>query len=369
MIVGVPKEVKEGENRVSVTPYGARVLVEAGHKVLIEEKAGIGSNFSDEEFKSAGAQVVPKEDLLNESEMIVKVKEFVKEEYSLLHPEQILFAYLHLAANKELTQALLSRKVIGIAYETVQTKEGFLPLLAPMSEIAGRVSIFIGAYYLAKPMGGEGILLSSVPGVASGKVVILGGGTVGINAAKIAAGVKAQVTILDVNIERLRYLDNVLPDNVTTLASSKYNLESLLPNTDLLIGAVLIPGAKAPHLVSRKMLGLMRKGAVIVDPAVDQGGCVETTRPTTLLYPTYEVEGIIHYCVANIPALYPRTSTLALTNATLPYVLKIANGYKKALREDSALIKGLNVYKGRVTHLKVAEAHNLPFVRVEDVLR
>jgi len=370
MVIGIPKEIKKAEFRVAVTPAGVRTLCDAGHKVLVQKGAGEGSGFSDEEFKKAGAKIIKdKTKLFNEAELILKVKEPLPEEYQLFHQGQILFTYLHLAADKNLTQALLRAKIVGIAYETVQRDDGFLPLLAPMSEIAGRIAPLVGSFYLTKHKGGMGKFIGGVPGVPPANVVILGGGTVGMNAAKIAAGMRARVTILEINAQRLRYLDDVMPSNVVTLMSNSYNLEKVLPDTDLLIGAVLIPGAKAPHLVTRNMLHLMRPGSVIVDVAVDQGGCVETTHPTTHDDPVFEVDGIIHYCVTNMPGAYPETSTFALTNATLPYVLKIANkGYKDALREDPALARGLNVISGKLTRREVAEAHHLPFSPFEEVL-
>jgi len=363
MVIGIPKEIKKGEFRVAATPACVKVLSEEGHKVIVEARAGEGSGFSDEEFQKVGAEIIKdKEKLFDEAELILKVKEPSSEEYEFFHEGQILFTFLHLAANKTLTEALLKSKIVGIGYETVQRDDGYLPLLAPMSEIAGRISPLVGSFYLAKHKGGKGKFIAGAPGVPPGKVVVLGGGTVGMNAAKIAAGMRAQVTILDVNIERMRYLDNIMPPNITTLMSNSYNLEKILPDVDLLIGAVLVPGAKAPCLVTREMLQLMRKGSVIVDVAADQGGCLETSHPTTQDNPVFEVDGIIHYCVTNIPGAYPRTSTFALSNATLPYVLKIANkGYKDALTEDVTLFRGLNVINGSLTCRKVAEAHNLPF--------
>lgn len=370
MIIGVPKEIKKAEFRVAITPAGVKVLSDAGHRVLVEKGAGKESGFSDDEFKRVGAKIIyDKKKLFDDADLILKVKEPVPEEYDLFHEDQILFTFLHLAANEPLTRDLLKSKVIAIAYETVQKDDGSLPLLAPMSEIAGRISPLVGSFYLAKHKGGSGKLIAGVPGVPPAKVVVIGGGTVGANAAKIAAGMRAWVTILDVNVKRMCYLDDVMPPNVTTLASNSYNLERILPNTDLLIGAVLIPGAKAPHLVKRDMLHLMMPGSVIVDVAVDQGGCVETTHPTTQDDPVFEVDGIIHYCVTNMPGAYPRTSTLALTNVTFPYVLKIANkGYKEALREDKALARGLNLFKGKITCEGIAKAHNLPYHSVKEVL-
>ena len=370
MKIGVPKEIKKVEYRIALTPTGVRALKEEGHKVLVEKGAGEGSGFLDEEFKRAGAEIIEdKRKLFDDVELILKVKEPVPKECNLFHEGQVLFTFLHLAAGKNLTQTLLKAKIVGIAYETVQKDDGYLPLLTPMSEIAGRISPLIGSFYLAKHKGGMGKFIGGVPGVPPAKIGILGGGTVGTNAAKIAAGMRARVTILDVNVERMRYLDDVMPSNVITLMSNSYNLEKILPDTDLLIGAVLIPGAKAPCLVTRKMLQLMKEGSVIVDVAVDQGGCVETTRSTTQDDPVFEVDGVIHYCVANMPAVYPQTSTLALTNVTLPYVLNIANkGYKDALREDPALAKGLSVINGKLTCREVAEAHNLPFFSSKEFL-
>jgi len=370
MIIGVPREIKKAEFRVAITPAGTKTLCDAGHKVLIEKGAGEGSGFLDDEFQKVGAEIIEdKKKLFDEAELILKVKEPLPEEYDLFHEGQVLFAYLHLAADKRLTQALLKANIVGIAYETVQQDDGSLPLLTPMSEIAGRISPLVGSFYLAKHKGGLGKFIGGVPGVPPAKVVIIGGGAVGMNAAKIAAGMRARVTILDVNVKRMCYLDDVMPPNVTTLMSSSYNLEKILPDTDLLIGAVLIPGAKTPCLVKKDMLKLMKEGSVIVDVAVDQGGCVETTHPTTHDDPVFEVDGIIHYCVTNMPGAYPETSTFALTNATLPYVLKIANkGYKNALREDPALARGLNVISGKLTRREVAEAHHLPFFSLEEVL-
>ncbi|MBA7654688.1 Alanine dehydrogenase [subsurface metagenome] len=370
MIIGVPKEIKKAEFRVAATPAGVKALSEAEHKVFLEQGAGEGSGFSNEEFQKAGAEIIQdKPRLFDNAELILKVKEPLPEEYDLFHEDQVLFTYLHLAADKTLTYALLKSKVVGIAYETVQKDDGSLPLLAPMSEMAGRISPLVGSFYLAKHKGGSGKFIGGVPGVPPAKVVIIGGGTVGMNAAKMAAGMRAQTVILDINSERMRYLDDIMPSNVITLMSNFYNLERILPDTDLLIGAVLIPGAKAPHILTRKMLKFMREGSVIVDVAVDQGGCVETTHPTTQDDPVFEVDGVLHYCVANIPGAYPQTSTLALTNVTLPYVLRIANKeYKDALREDLALARGLNVINGKLICRKVAEAHNLPFFSIEEAL-
>ena len=370
MLIGIPKETKKAEFRVAATPAGVGALKEAKHRVFVERGAGEGSGFSDEEFKKAGAEIIEdKKRLFDDVELILKVKEPLPQEYELFHEGQVLFTYLHLAADKALTEALLKSKVVGIAYETVQKDDGCLPLLVPMSEMAGRISPLVGSFYLARHKGGSGKFIGGVPGVPPAKVVIIGGGTVGMNAAKMAAGMRAQTVILDINPERMRYLDDIMPPNVTTLMSNFYSLEKILPDTDLLIGAVLIPGAKAPRLVTRKMLKLMKEGSVIVDVAVDQGGCVETTHPTTQDDPVFEVDGVVHYCVANIPGVYPRTSTLALTNVTLPYTLRIANkGYKDALREDPALARGLNLMNSKLTCRKVAEAHNLPFFSIEEAL-
>ncbi len=361
MIVGIPKEVKKGEFRVAATPAGVKTLCDAGHKVLVEKEAGEGSGFADEDFKKVGGEIIDnKEALFGETELILKVKEPLPAEYELLHEGQVLFTFLHLAADKTLTMALLKSKIVAIAYETVQQDNGYLPLLAPMSEIAGRMAPLVGSSCLTKHKGGMGKLIAGVPGVAPARVVIIGGGTVGMNAAKIAAGMGAQVVVLDLKVQRMEYLDHIMPPNVLTLMSSSCNLEELLPNTDLLIGAALVPGAKAPCVVTRELVKLMPLGSVIVDVAVDQGGCVETTHPTTQDNPVFGVDGVVHYCVANMPGAYPQTSTLALTNVTLPFVLGIANkGYEDALRENPALARGLSVVNGRLASRKVAEAHNL----------
>jgi len=335
MVISVPKEIKEGEYRVALTPVEVRILIDKGHQFLIEDEGGRGSGFENDEYRKVGADILTnKQVLFDEAEMIVKVKEPLPEEFNLFHENQILFTYLHLAANENLTCALLKKKIVAIAYETVQDNSGKLPLLNPMSEIAGRSSVIIGSFYLSKQSGGAGIFLGGVPGVAPGHVLILGGGIVGTNATKIAAGLGAQVAVMDINVNRMRYLDDILPENVTTVYSNTYNIQKALFSTDLLIGAVLIPGAKAPQLVTRDMLSSMRESSVVVDVAVDQGGCIQTARPTTHAHPTYKVEGILHYCVPNVPALYPRTSTVALTNVTFPYILMIAElGYRKALKK------------------------------------
>ncbi len=370
MIIGLPKEIKEEEWRVALTPAGAKALVERGHEVLMEKGAGIASGFSDSEYQEVGVKLASdKKSLFDEAEMIVKVKEPLPSEVDLFHKDQILFTYLHLAANKNLTLALLKKGIVAIAYETVEDEEKRLPLLAPMSEIAGRSAVIIGAYFLARHKGGAGILVGGVPGVLPARILILGGGTVGTNAAKIAAGLGARVIVTEINPYRMRYLDDVLPPNVSTCYSSSYAIQKILPSVDLVIGAVLIPGAKAPHLITRRMLSLMREGSVIVDVAVDQGGCIETTHPTTHDNPTFTVEGVIHYCVTNIPGVYARTSTLALTNATLPYIIEIADrGCRQAFIKDQGLAKGLNLAKGKITCKPVAEAHGMEWTDWQKII-
>jgi alanine dehydrogenase len=357
LIIGVPKEIKNNEYRVAMVPAGVRVLVEQGHKVLVQKSAGEGGGISDKEYIRAGAEIrkiAP--DVFSEAKMIVKVKEPFPQEYDLLHEEQVLFTYLHLAPALELTQALLRRKIIGLAYETVQLEDGSLPLLTPMSEIAGKMSIQVGAHYLQKENGGSGVLLGGVPGTEAGKVAIIGAGTVGANAARLAVGMGANVTILDIDLNKLRYLKDIFANNLTALMSNSSNIEAAVTNADLVVGAVLIPGARAPRLVTKDMISKMREGSVVVDVAVDQGGCIETTVPTSFDNPTFVVDGVIHYCVANLPSAVARTSTFALTSVTFPYVLKLANlGYKEALRSDSALGKGLNLFKGKVTNKPVAD--------------
>ncbi len=367
MRIGVPKETKPMEFRVAMTPGGVESLVRRGHKVLVEKGAGAGSGMPDDEYAAAGAHLVSAEEAWG-AELVVKVKEPLPAEYRYLRPDLLLFTYLHLAASRELTEAMLASGVTGIAYETVQLPDGSLPLLVPMSEVAGRMATQVGAYYLEKPMGGRGVLLGGVPGVAPASVVILGGGTVGTNAAKIALGMGAQVYVLDVNHQRLQYLDDVFGGRLITLTSTEANIKKAVQFADLLIGAVLIPGAKAPKLVTREMVATMKEGSVIVDVAVDQGGCVETIRPTTHDAPTYVVDGVVHYGVANMPGAVPRTSTFALTNQTLPYVLKLAEKGIAALKDDPALLKGLNVHAGRLTHPAVAEAFGLPYTPPEEAL-
>jgi len=367
MIIGVPKEIKKAEYRVGMIPGGVRALTEAGHKVYVQKTAGIGSGFTDEEYVNAGADIKETiEDIYGISEMIVKVKEPLEQEWPLLRVGQLLFTYLHLAPAKDLTLALLKSKCIGIAYETVQMPDGSLPLLTPMSEVAGRVAVQVGAYFLQKESGGRGVLLGGVPGVRPGKVVIIGGGTVGINAAKMAVGLGARVTIIDVDLERMRYLDDVFGNRLNTLMSNRQNIEVQVQEADLVIGAVLIPGAKAPHLITRDMLSKMKPGAVIVDVAVDQGGCVETIKPTYHDDPVYEIDGICHYGVANMPGAVARTSTFALTNATIPYVLKLANkGFLAAVSADEPLRKGINVCRGKLHYKAVADDLDLEYTPFE----
>ena len=367
MIVGVPKEIKTDEYRVSMTPAGAHELVKRGHKVLLEDKAGEGSGITNQNYLDQGAKIVSRQEIFSQSDMIVKVKEPLPEEYSLLHEGQILYTYLHLAPAPELTQALMDRKIVGIAYETVQLPDRSLPLLIPMSEVAGRMAVHEGAKYLERENGGRGILLGGVPGVDPGHIVIIGGGIVGANAAKMAIGTGAQVTLLDISLQRLRYLDDIHGSRLKTLMSNRFNLLESLRTADLVIGAVLIPGAMAPRLITRDMLIPMQKGSVVVDVGIDQGGILETSRPTTHSDPIFEVEGVIHYCVANMPGALARTSTFALTNATFPYALDLAEkGYKKALKEDPSLRTGLNVCLGALTHPEVAKAQGKKFSNPEN---
>ena len=371
MIIGVVKEIKNNENRVGLTPAGASDLCKAGHTVLMELGAGFGSGFSDESYVKVGASIVDdKKALFDRSEMIIKVKEPIPSEYDLFHEGQILFTYLHLAPEPELTRALLNKKVIGIAYETIVGHNNSLPLLSPMSEVAGRMAVQIGAQMLEKPWGGKGILLGGVPGVESAQVVIIGGGIVGTNAAKMAVGMGARVVVIDRSTERLAYLDDIFGGRVTTIMSNSYNVAKWVAQADLLVGAVLVPGAKAPKIVSEEMVKTMEAGSVIVDVAIDQGGCIETVdHSTTHSDPTYTKYGVVHYSVANMPGAVARTSTLALTNATLPYALQIANkGWKQALKDDSGLASGLNVYKGQVTFKAVANGQNLPYMPVTKIL-
>ena len=369
MIVGIPKEIKKDEGRVSLTPAGVHELVLRGHQVLVEHDAGKGSGISDQQYEEQGAQMLGGEAIFSRSEMIMKVKEPIPEECEMLQEGQILYTYLHLAPALELTQALLARKVVGIAYETVQWADHSLPLLIPMSEVAGRMSVHEGAKCLEAGNGGRGILLGGVPGVDPGHVVILGGGVVGANAAKMAIGTGASVTLLDISLPRLRYLDDIHGHRLKTLMSNRINIIESLKTADLVIGAVLIPGARAPKLVTREMLSVMQPGSVIVDVGIDQGGVFETSVPTTHSDPIYEVDGIVHYCVANMPGALARTSTFALTNATFPYALELADkGYQKALQENPALMLGLNVCKGHVTYQAVADALDIDWTPPEKVL-
>lgn len=361
MRIGIPKEIKSDEYRVAIMPVGVDTLVSAGHEVVIQTQAGVGSGFSDEDYVSAGARIASSaEEVFGFADMVMKVKEPQPSEMSLFRPGQIVFTYFHFAADLRLTRSCLDAGIIAIAYETIRDRKGTLPLLTPMSEVAGKMSIQEGAKYLEKPMSGRGILLGGVPGVPPAHVVVLGGGVVGTNAAKVAAGLGANVILMDVSVDRLRYLDDVMPANVTTLYSDRYNIQENLKLADLVIGAVLIPGAKAPRLVTRDHLKMMKNGSVIVDVAIDQGGCVETSRPTTHREPTYIVEGVVHYCVTNMPGAVGRTSTIALCNATLPYALRIANeGYESAAAKDPGFAEGINMVRGRVTNAAVAEAFGL----------
>ncbi|MEO8191118.1 MAG: alanine dehydrogenase [Acidobacteriota bacterium] len=363
MIVGLPKEIKDNENRVALVPAGVRALVVAGHAVIVEQSAGVGSGIADAEYSAAGAKILPTaDDVFARAEMIVKVKEPVGPEYQRLRSGQILYTYLHLAPARELTSMLLDRGVIGVAYETITGANGSLPLLTPMSEVAGRMSIHVGAFYLQKSNGGRGVLLSGVPGVPPADVVIIGGGVVGTNAAKIAAGMGADVTILEASPDRMRELDDIFFGRVKTVASNPQTMEEGCRRADLLVGAVLIPGAAAPKLVSRQLISQMKKGAVAVDVAVDQGGCFETTHATTHSDPIYEVDGVIHYCVANMPGAVARTSTFALTNSTLRYALELANkGIERAVAENAHLAEGVNTFAGKLTYRAVAEAQGRPY--------
>ncbi len=370
MKIGVPKEIKTNENRVALTPVGAEVLRRHGHKVFVETNAGLGSGFPDSDYKKVGATILktPKQ-VFGTADMIMKVKEPIKPEYNLIREGQVVFTYFHFASSKELTQAMMKSKCIAIAYETVQKEDGSLPLLIPMSEVAGRMAPQEGAKYLERTMGGRGVLLGGVPGTEPADVVVIGGGVVGTNAAKIASGFGAKVTILDNSLYRLRYLDDVMPKNVTTLMSNPFNIRNSISKADLVIGAVLIAGAKAPKLITRKMLKLMKKGAVVVDVSVDQGGCIETCKPTTHENPTYVIDGVVHYCVANMPGAVPFTSTIALTNATLPYAVELANkGWYKACTESEELKLGLNMIGGEIVYKGVADAFKFRYTDVNILL-
>jgi alanine dehydrogenase len=370
MIIGVPKEIKNNENRIALTPAGAAELVKRGHTVYVQNGGGIGSGFSDETYIATGAVMLPSiEEIYGIAEMIMKVKEPIEQEYKLVKKGQIIYTYFHFASSEELTMAMINSGAICLAYETVELPDHTLPLLVPMSEVAGRMSVQQGAKYLEKTFGGSGILLGGVPGVTPAKVLVIGGGVVGTEAAKMAAGLGADVTIMDLSLPRLRYLADIMPANVKTMMSNEYNIREMVQTHDLIVGAVLIPGAKAPKLVTRDMLKTMRPGTVLVDVAVDQGGCFETTKATTHANPTFTIDEVIHYCVANMPGAVPRTSTLALTNATLPFGIQLAGkGWQKACGENASLAKGLNVVDGKVVYEGVAEAFNLPFTQPETIL-
>jgi len=370
MIIGVPKEIKNNENRVALTPAGVKELIKRGHQVYVQQSAGLGSGFSDQDYSAAGASLLPSiEATYQIAEMIMKVKEPIESEYNLIKSNQLLFTYFHFASYEPLTKAMVASKAICLAYETVEKADRSLPLLVPMSEVAGRMAIQKGANYLEKPLGGRGILLGGVPGVLPAKVLILGGGIVGTQAAWMAAGLGADVIIMDLSLPRMRYLADVMPANVKTMMSNEFNIREQIKQADLIVGAVLIPGAKAPHLITKDMLKDMKKGAVVVDVAVDQGGCIETCKPTTHENPTYVIDDVVHYCVANMPGAVPYTSTLALTNATLPYAIQLADkGWKRAAQENADLVPGLNVIQGDIVYKAVAEAFNMPYTPVEKYL-
>lgn len=369
MIVGVPKEIKDNEYRVAMIPGGVRQLADTGHQVRVETGAGEGSGFTDEEYETAGAKIVPTSADAWSAQMVVKVKEPQSGEYQFMRPDLVLFTYLHLAAEERLTREMMDRGLTGIAYETVELSNGHLPLLTPMSEVAGRMSIQVGAHYLEKMNGGRGKLLGGVPGVRAADVVIIGGGVVGTNAAQMALGMGANVVIIDINLDRLRYLSEVLPGRLTTLSSNPLSIAEAVRRADLLVGGVLIKGAKAPKLVTREMISTMNPGSVVVDVAVDQGGCIETTHPTTHSNPTFLVDGVVHYCVANMPGAVPRTSTYALSNATLPYICRLADlGAEAACQVDPALAKGVNTYQDKITYPAVAEAFDLDCTPIEKML-
>ena len=370
MKIGLPKEIKDNEYRVGLTPAGVQALKDAGHELFVQKTAGEGSGFADEQYVNAGAKMLDTADeIWQTGDMIVKVKEPVAPEYPRMRENQLLFTYLHLAPEIELTKQLLDRKVTGVAYETITDKNGTLPLLTPMSEVAGRMAVQVGATYLEKMNGGKGILLGGVPGVPAANVVILGGGVVGTEAAKMAVGLGAHVTIIDINLERLRQLDDIFLSKVQTLASSRYAIQEAISHADLVIGGVLVVGAAAPKLVTRDMLKDIPNGSVLVDVAVDQGGCFETTHATTHSNPTFYEEGVLHYCVANMPGAVPRTSTFALTNATLPYALALANkGFEKAIQEDKGLAEGVNTYAGKLTYEAVADSQNLEYTPLENLV-
>jgi alanine dehydrogenase len=371
MIIGVPKEIKNNEDRVALTPAGAAELVKRGNQLYVQTGAGFGSSFADDEYVGAGAKMLTTiEEVYSKAEMIMKVKEPIESEYELIKENQLIFTYFHFASSEQLTNAMIKQKAVCLAYETVELEDHSLPLLIPMSEVAGRMSIHEGAKYLEKPYGGRGKLLGGVPGVLPAKVLIIGGGIVGTEAAKMAAGLGADVTIMDISLKRLRYLDDIMPANVKTMMSNEYNIRAQVRFSDVIVGAVLIPGTKAPSLITRDMLKTMNPGTVLIDVAVDQGGCIETTVPTTHDHPTYVIDDVIHYTVANMPGAVPRTSTIALTNATLAYAIQLATkGWEKACSDDKALRKGLNVVKGKVVYKGVADAFGLPYFEVSGVLK
>lgn len=370
MIIGVPREMKNNENRVGLTPAGTHELVKRGHQVLIETHSGAASGFRNDDYEEAGGEIILTEDeVWGRADMIIKVKEPEEHEYKMAKKDQLIFSFFHFASNKKLTYAMMDSGAVCLAYETVESTDKSLPILIPMSEVAGRMAIQQGARYLEKPVMGRGILLGGVPGVTPGKVLIIGAGVVGVQAAKMASGLGAHVTILDTNIQRLRYINDVLPPHVVTMYSSEYNIRNLVSNHDLIVGAVLIPGGKSPKVITRDMLKLMRPGTVIVDVSVDQGGCIETCKPTTHENPTYIVDGILHYCVSNMPGAVPYTSTVALTNSTFPYILELADkGWKKACLDNYELLKGLNIINGEVVYRGVAEAFDLHFKAVHHFL-
>jgi len=371
MIIGVPKEIKDNENRVAITPAGVKALTLAGHQVLVQKSAGLGSGITDQEYQDAGASIPDTaEQVFEQTDMIMKVKEPMPSEYHFIKEKQIVFTYFHFAASRELTQGMIDRKSICIAYETVETEDRNLPLLAPMSEVAGKMAGHVAAYFLAFPNGGKGILMGGVPGVKPAKVMVIGGGTVGTNAAKVAAGIGANVTIFDISLNRLKYLDDVMPKNVNLLVSNQHNIEQEIIDTDALIGAVLVPGAAAPKLVTEEMIKSMQPNSVIVDVAIDQGGCIETSKPTSHSEPTYKLHNVLHYCVTNMPGAFARTSTFALTNATLPYALEIAaKGYQKAIISNPAIARGLNILNGKITYKPVADAFGFTYYPVDELYR
>ncbi len=370
MIIGIPKEIKQDESRVGVVPAGIRILSARGHPVIVQRGAGEGCRIPDQEFVDAGARIVDgPADVYGEADMVMKVKEPLPSEFDLMREGQILYAYLHLAPAKELTQALVDRKVAAVAYETIQMEDGSLPVLTPMSEVAGRMAVQIGAHFLEQPQGGRGVLLGGVPGVSRGRVTIIGAGNVGRASAKIAVGLGAEVILIDKDQRRLAYMDDVFGSRITTLMSNQDTIYNSVVHSHLVVGAVLIPGARAPILVDRPMIGDMKEGAVIVDVAIDQGGCVETVRPTTHSDPVFTVDGVLHYCVPNMPGAVPRTSTFALTNVTLPYALQLADlGFEEAVKRDECLAKGVNAYRGAVTYWEVAEALGYEYTPLESLL-